>query len=95
MVGCNFSFGHKGYRANPVTIDGEVLEPAPDYLAESGSKDGDVPGKQEIGLAGGRGRGFCMNELLPDDTVAGGGGLNDPVGGGAAQLDLWVEVRKA
>lgn len=96
VVGCNYSFGHTGYRAEPITVDGAVLEPAPDYLEESGILDGDVPGKQETGYAGGRGRGFRMNELLPDDpTIEGGGGLADPIGGGAAQLDLWVEIRKA
>lgn len=95
VVGCNYSFGHTGYRAEPLTVDGAVLDPAPDYLAESGILDGEVPGKQESGYAGGRGRGFRMNGLLPDDpTIEGGGGLADPVGGGAAQLDLWVEVRR-
>ena len=55
----------------------------------------DEPGKQKTGFAGGRGRGFCMNELLPEETLAGGGGVTDPIGGGAAQFDLWVDVRKA
>ncbi|RDB62038.1 molybdopterin dinucleotide-binding protein [Gordonibacter sp. 28C] len=96
VVGCNFSFGQTGYRARPLVVDGEVLAPAPDYLEESGVLDGDVPGKQKSGYAGGRGRGLIMNELLPDDpTVQGGGGVCDPVGGGSAQLDLFVEVRKA
>ena len=76
-------------------IDGEDVGPAPDYLEEEGILDGDEPGKQKTGYAGGRGRGFCMNELLPEDTaVAGGGGICDPIGGGAAQFDLWVDVQK-
>lgn len=95
VVGSNYSFGQQGYSARAVTIDGEVVGPAPDYLEEEGIRDGDVPGEQKTGWAGGRGRGFCMNELLPDERLAGGGGLTDPVGGGAAQFDLWVEVRKA
>ena len=57
--------------------------PAPDYLEEDGILDGDEPGKQKTGFAGGRGRGFCMNELLPEETLAGGGGVTDPIGGGA------------
>ena len=96
VVGSNYSFGHKGYGARAVTVDGQQVGPAPDYLEEEGVLDGDEPGKQKTGFAGGRGRGFRMNELLPDDpTLAGGGGLCDPIGGGAAQFDLWVEVRKA
>ncbi|WP_232501764.1 molybdopterin dinucleotide binding domain-containing protein [Eggerthella sp. YY7918] len=96
VVGANYSFGHQGYGARPVTIDGEVVDPAPDYLEEEGILDGDEPGRQKTGFAGGRGRGFRMNELLPDDpTITGAGGLCDPLGGGAAQFDLWVDVRKA
>lgn len=95
VVGSSYSFGHKGYGARAVTIDGQVRSPAPDYLEEEGVLDGDEPGKQKTGFAGGRGRGFRMNELLPDDSLAGGGGVCDPIGGGAAQFDLWVEVRKA
>lgn len=95
VVGSSFSFGHKGYGARAMTIDGQVVGPAPDYLEEEGVLDGDEPGKQKTGFAGGRGRGFRMNELLPDDVLAGGGGVCDPIGGGAAQFDLWVEVRKA
>ena len=95
VVGSNYSFGHKGYGARAVTVDGQQVGPAPDYLEEEGVLDGDEPGKQKTGLAGGRGRGFCMNELLPEETLAGGGGVCDPIGGGAAQFDLWVDVRKA
>ncbi|WP_080801917.1 molybdopterin dinucleotide binding domain-containing protein [Arabiibacter massiliensis] len=96
VVGSSYSFGHKGYGAQAVTIDGQQVGPAPDYLEEEGILDGDEPGKQKTGFAGGRGRGFRMNELLPDDAaVTGGGGLCDPIGGGSAQFDLWVEVRKA
>ncbi|MCB7036204.1 molybdopterin-dependent oxidoreductase [Eggerthella sinensis] len=95
VVGANYSFGHQGYAARAVRIDGEDVGPAPDYLEEEGILDGDEPGKQKTGFAGGRGRGFCMNELLPEDTaVAGGGGICDPIGGGAAQFDLWVDVQK-
>jgi len=95
VVGANYSFGQQGYAARAVTIDGMLMGPAPDYLEEEGILDGDEPGKQKTGFAGGRGRGFCMNELLPEETLAGGGGVTDPIGGGAAQFDLWVDVRKA
>ena len=95
VVGSSYSFGHRGSRAYPITVDGEVFDAAPDYLVESRVKDGEVPGHQETGFAGGRNRGFRHNALLPDDTAAGGGGLIDRIGGGAAQLDLWVDVRKA
>ena len=96
VVGSNYSFGHKGYGARAVTVDGQQVGPAPDYLEEEGVLDGDEPGKQKTGFAGGRGRGFRMNELLPDDpTLAGGGGLCDSIGGGAAQFDLWLDVRTA
>lgn len=95
VVGSDYSFGQKGYRAFPLTIDGKSLAAAPDYLKEEGILDGDVPGKQKTGYAGGRGRGFCMNELLGDDVLSGGGGVCDPVGGGAALMDLWVEISKA
>lgn len=95
VVGSSYSFGHRGSRAYPITVDGAVYDAAPDYLAESQVRDGEVPGHQETGLAGGRGRGFRHNALLPDDTAVGGGGLIDRIGGGAAQLDLWVDIRKA
>ncbi len=67
VVGANYSFGQQGYAARAVAVDGEQVGPAPDYLEEEGILDGDEPGKQKTGFAGGRGRGFCMNELLPDD----------------------------
>lgn len=95
VVGSSYSFGHRGSRAYPIAVDGQVYEAAPDYLAEARVRDGEIPGHQETGLAGGRNRGFRHNALLPDDTAAGGGGLIDRIGGGAAQLDMWVDVRKA
>lgn len=95
VVGSSYSFGHRGSRAYPIVVDGVTYDAAPDYLAESRIRDGDIPGRQETGLAGGRNRGFRHNALLPDDVVEGGGGLMDRIGGGAAQLDLWVEIRKA
>jgi hypothetical protein len=53
-----------------------------------------TPGHEETGFAGPRSAGFAMNVLLADDTVLAGGGVSDPIGGGAAQLDTWVEVSK-
>lgn len=95
VVGSSYSFGHQGSRAYPIVVDGITYDAAPDYLVESRVKDGEIPGHQETGLAGGRNRGFRHNALLPDDVLEGGGGLMDRIGGGAAQLDLWVEIKKA
>ena len=95
VVGSSYSFGHQGSRAYPIVVDGITYDAAPDYLVESRVKDGEIPGHQETGFAGGRNRGFRHNALLPDDVLEGGGGLMDRIGGGAAQLDLWVEIKKA
>ena len=93
VVGANFSYGHEGYAARPIEIDGEVVEAVGRY----GHTDWrNVPLHEETGYAGGRGEGFNVNTLLPEETgVTGGGGHTDAIGGGAAQLDNWVEVSKA
>ncbi|MFR1640048.1 MAG: hypothetical protein ACLSVD_13345 [Eggerthellaceae bacterium] len=38
---------------------------APDYLEEEGILDGDEPGKQKTGFAGGRGRGLYGTSCRP------------------------------
>ncbi|BDG61068.1 molybdopterin-dependent oxidoreductase [Caldinitratiruptor microaerophilus] len=92
VVGADFSYGHVGYGAEAVEIDGKRHEPVRGY----GHTPYDLapPLHEEAGLAGGRGTGFLVNSLLRDDVVTGGGGLTDPIGGGASQLDTRVEVER-
>lgn len=93
VVGADSTFGHHGYFARPVEIDGEVIEAVEGY-GHGAAAQAVTPLHEETGFAGGRDVGFSVNSLLPDDTVMGGGGLCDPVGGGAVQLHNWVEVTK-
>lgn len=91
VVGANFSGGQGAYGARSYEVDGVVVPPVDGYghtIRE------EVPGHEETGYAVGRGSGFKVNDLLEDDTQHGGGGLTDPIGGNASQLDLWVEVIK-
>lgn len=91
VVGANYSFGHLGYSASDIEIDGTVIQ----GVGEVSHNDTEaVPGKEELGYAGARGRGFSVNGLLLEDRQSGGGGLSDPIGGGAAQLDLFVDIIK-
>lgn len=92
VVGANYSFGHDGYGARPIEIDGKVMAPAGRYGHTAWRT---TPLHEETGYAGGRGEGFSVNTLLPQEpNVTGGGGHTDPIGGAAAQLDNWVEVTK-
>ncbi|MHB8185732.1 MAG: molybdopterin-dependent oxidoreductase [Dermatophilaceae bacterium] len=92
VVGADFSYGQQGYAARPIEIDGKVVEPVGRYGHTAWRW---TPMHEETGYAGGRGEGFSVNTLLPEETsVTGGGGHTDPIGGGAAQLDNWVEVTK-
>lgn len=93
VVGADSAFGHKGYGASDVIIDGKRISAVRDY-GHSDSARRIVPGQEETGYAPGRGRGFPVNILLDEDSVEGGGGLVDPIGGGAAQLNTWVQVEK-
>ena len=92
VVGANYSYGHEAYAARPIEIDGVVVDPVGRY----GHTDWrSTPMHEETGYAGGRGEGFNVNTLLPEEAnVTGGGGHTDPIAGGAAQLDSWVEVTK-
>ena len=92
-VGAEAAFGHKGYAAGEVTIDGEPIAGVSAY-GHTKAAQNVVPGSEEFGFGGARSAGFAVNELLEEDTVLGGGGLTDPIGGGAAQLDTWVQVEK-
>ncbi|HHV21545.1 MAG TPA: molybdopterin-dependent oxidoreductase [Propionibacterium sp.] len=93
VVGADVTYGHKGYFATPVEIDGTVVKPPAEY-GHGKAAQAVTPGHEETGFAGPRSAGFAMNVLLADDTVLAGGGVSDPIGGGAAQLDTWVEVSK-
>lgn len=94
IVGADSAYGHRGYGAEDVIIDGEVRGAVGAY-GHSASAQRDIPGKNELGFAPSRKGGFPVNDLLEDDTVEGGIGLVDPIGGAAAQLDTWVQVAKA
>lgn len=94
IVGADSAFGQTGYGAGEVTIDGKPVGAAKAYgHSESARKH--LPGKNESGYAAGRDSGFPVNDLIDDDSVDGGFGLIDPIGGAAAQLDTWVQIVKA
>lgn len=93
VVGADATMGHQGYGASAIEIDGEVIEPVQEYGHDDSARKL-TPGHEEKGYAKGRGGGVAVNALLVDDTLVGGGGMCDPVGGGAAQLDTWVEVER-
>lgn len=93
VVGADSTFGHTGYGARPITIDGKVVATPPEY-GHGKAAQAVTPGHEETGFAGPRSVGFAINNLLPDDTITGAGGLCDPIGGGAAQLDNWVEITR-
>lgn len=94
VVGADAAYGHKAYGASTYTIDGEAVEPPQRYGHEESARRV-TPMHEELGYAGGRGEGIPVNSFLADDTVLGGGGVSDPIGGGASQLDTWIEITKA
>ncbi|NLT31557.1 MAG: molybdopterin dinucleotide-binding protein, partial [Propionibacterium sp.] len=94
IVGADATFGMREYGARAVEIDGETIEPPGEYGHQSSAKLV-TPQHEETGYAGPRDAGFAVNDLLIDETLVGGGGMSDPIGGGAAQLDTWVEVTKS
>lgn len=93
VVGADAAFGHRGYLATPVEIDGRRIDPPARYGHEESARR-ITPMHEETGYAGPRGAGLAVNDLLDDEVTAGGGGMTDPIGGGAAQLDTWVELEK-
>lgn len=91
VIGAESAFGHRGYFATPVEIDGQVLEAVEAY---GHARSFEVtPMHEETGFGGSRAEGFAVNALLDDDTT-GAGGVTDPIGGGASQLFTWVELTK-
>ena len=91
VIGAEAAFGHRGYFARPVEIDGETIAP-PEAYGHSQSFQV-TPMHEELGYGGDRAEGFPVNILLDEDST-GAGGVNDPIGGGAAQLLTWVEMTK-
>lgn len=92
VVGANYNFGHFAYGAAPYVVNGRKVAPVRPY--------GHTPfrigrPRQPSGLAGGRGEGFSVNHLLPEDPATPGAGVSDVLGAGAAQYDVWVEVSRA
>ena len=94
VIGADAAFGHRGYLGTPIEVDGVRVE-APGRYGHQESAREVTPMHEERGYAGSRSEGFAVNVLLDDDLrSSGGGGLTDPVAGGAAQLDTWVELAK-
>lgn len=93
VVGADAAFGHRGYGATTVEVDGSPV-PVPARYGHGESARQVTPMHEELGFAGQRSEGFAVNVLLDDGEHAGGGGRVDPIGGGAAQLDTWVELSK-
>lgn len=94
VVGADATYGHRQYGASVYTVDGKMIEPPGRYGHEESARRV-TPMHEELGYAGTRGEGIPVNSFLADDTVLGGGGVSDPIGGGASQLDTWIEVTKA
>ena len=94
VIGADAAYGHKQYGASEYTIDGKVISPVGRYGHEESARLV-TPMHEELGYAGSRGEGIPVNSFLADDSVLGGGGISKQKGGGASQLDTWVEVVKA
>ncbi len=94
VIGADATLGHRGYGATAIEIDGKRIEPPSAYGHEDSARK-ITPMHEEQGFAGPRDAGFAVNGLLIDEVTAGGGGMTDPIGGGAAQLDTWVELERA
>ncbi|GMA39145.1 molybdopterin oxidoreductase [Mobilicoccus caccae] len=93
VVGTDATLGHRGVGASAIEIDGRRIEPVEGY-GHNDSARLITPMHEEMGFAGPRDTGVAVNALLVDDTLVGGGGMCDPIGGGAAQLDTWIEVER-
>jgi anaerobic selenocysteine-containing dehydrogenase len=93
VVGANFSFGHQAYGSRAVQIDGKMVEPPKKYSHLP--FDLNTPLHEETGYAGGRGNGFSVNALTERDDSYFEGFLVDPIAGGPAQQDVFVDIRKA
>lgn len=93
VVGADATFGHLEYGSKPYEVDGQVIQPPARYGHEASARRV-TPMHEETGYAGPRDAGFGVNHILVGDLLEGGGGMADPIGGGAAQLDTWIEVEK-
>jgi tetrathionate reductase subunit A len=93
VVGANFSFGHQAFGSTAVQIDGKVVERPKKYSHLP--FDLNTPLHEETGYAGGRGNGFSVNALTEKDDSYFEGFLADPLAGGPAQQDVFVDITKA
>lgn len=93
VVGANFSFGHEAYGSQDVKIDGQVMKTAGKYGHTP--FEFNKPLHEESGFAKPRGQGFSVNALTEKDDSYFEGYLVDPLAGGPAQQDVFVEVEKA
>lgn len=93
VVGANFSFGHDAYGSQDVKIDGQVMKTAEKYGHTP--FEFNRPLHEESGFAKPRGQGFSVNALTEKDESYFEGYLADPLVGGPAQQDVFVEVEKA
>lgn len=92
IVGAAYNYGHTQYGGHSYVIDNQMIKPpkpynwTPFHLNE--------PLHEEMGLAGGRDRGFSVNNLLELDPKIPNACYADIVGGSPAQFDLGVKVTK-
>ena len=89
VVGSSYNYGHFAYGSSAFKIDGKKTNIDPEYGHVSWAVGKDT------GYAGRRDAGFCLNYLHRADESFKKGYLNDPIGGGAAQFDIRVEITKA
>ncbi|MCL6522082.1 MAG: molybdopterin-dependent oxidoreductase [Firmicutes bacterium] len=92
VVGAAYNFGHTAYGSRPVWIDGRLIPAVRPYGHTSFPLD--QPTHEESGYAPDRGGGWNPNVVQPVDPLL-HMGLQDPIGGGASELDARVEVRRA
>lgn len=93
VVGANFSFGHTAYGSDNIKIDGQTQQSVEKYGHLP--YEFDKPGHEESGYPSIRGKGFLVNALSDKDDSYFSGYLVDPIVGGPAQQDVFVEVSKA
>lgn len=92
VVGANFSFGHFGFGVQEETIDGKTIKPVEGYGHTP--FEFNRPLHEEAGYYNGRGKGFLVNALMDLDDSYFEGFLADPIIGGAAQQDIFVDIEK-
>lgn len=92
VVGANFSFGHYAYGSQDEKIDGKTVKAVQPYGHTS--FEFNKPLHEEAGYSSGRGKGFLVNSLVESDQSYFEGYLADPIIGGVAQQDIFVDIEK-